>query len=151
MRKATLLSLILLLPAVSLHAATATEYATQARAALGRRDFEKSVELAEKAIALEPRNAEHHYLLGAAYGELAQKAGKLKQVSLAKKTKATFEPAVELDPPKFGEPGHAGAWSALGLIQEKQGKKAEAKASYTNALKIVPGDKGLIEALKRVS
>ena len=53
--------------------------------------------------------------------------------------------------PSQNEPGHAGAWMTLGSIQEKQGKKTEAKTSYTNALKLVPNDKGVREALKRVS
>ena len=288
MRKATLLSLICLFVSLPLCAATAAEYAAQGRAALTRDDHEKAVELYTKAIALEPKNADYHYFLGAAYGEMAQEAGMLKAASLAKKTKAEFEQAVALDPkhtdarmglvsfyllapgfmgggddkavaqaaaikaydsldghrayatiyrhqkkpdlarkelvdmvrenpksakahtilgnsyaseknwsaalheydmalqldPAFmiaylrlgqhaansgtnyargeealrkyladpGEQGgHAVAWMALGVIQEKQGKKAEAKASYTNALKLVPGDKGLKEAVKRVS
>jgi tetratricopeptide (TPR) repeat protein len=290
MRKATLLPLLCLFLTVSLHAATAAEYAAQGRAALTRDDHEKAVELYTKAIALEPKNADHHYFLGVAYGELAQQANVLKQASLAKKTKAAFEQAVALNPrhtdarlalisyfliapgfmgggddkavaqaaaikaydsvdghrayatiyrhqkkpdlarkelvdavrenpkspkahvllgntyaadknwsaalhefemavqldpsymvtylrlgqhaaysgtnyargeealrkylaytPKPEEPGHAPAWYYLGMIQEKQGKKAEAKASYANALKLVPNDKGITEALKRVS
>ena len=290
MPRATLLSVIGLFAAFSLYAATAADYATQGEAALYRGEAEKAAELLEKAVALEPKNAQYHYLLGAAYGELAQNAGKLKQVSLAKKTKAAFERTIELNPnhlearfalisyyllapgflgggedkaraqaaeikrrdsidghrayariylhqkkqdlarkeyvdavrahpksakahyflgnfyfneknwpaalheydmtlrldpaympaylrigqhatrsesnyargeealrrylaytPTEKEPGHAQAWFALGLIQEKQGKKAEAKASYANALKLAPGDKSVLEALKRVS
>ncbi|HYC93252.1 MAG TPA: tetratricopeptide repeat protein [Thermoanaerobaculia bacterium] len=287
MRKATLLSLICLFVALPLCAATAAEYAAQGRAALTRDDHEKAVELYTKAIALEPKNADYHYYLGAAYGEMAQQANVLKQASLAKKTREAFEKAVALNPkhtdarlglvsyyllapgfmgggddkalaqaaaikaydsidghrayatiyrhqkkpdlarkelveavrenPKSAkahtilgnsyaneknwsaalheyemavqldpafmiaylrigqhaansgtnyargeealrkyladpkEQGHAAAWMALGVIQEKQGKKAEAKTSYTNALKLVPHDKGVKEALKRVS
>ena len=286
MRKATLLSLICLVT-MSLHAATAAE---QALALISRREPDKAAELLEKAVIADPKNADLHYLLGAAYGEMAQKAGKLKQVSLAKKAKNSLERAVELNPrhtdarfalisyyllapgflgggddkalaqarairsydgidghramgriytsqkkpdlarkeyvdavrenpksakahyilgnfyfneknwsaalheydmalqldasympaylrigqvaarsesnyprgeevlrrylaytPKANEPGHAPAWTALGIIQEKQGKKSDAKASYANALRLAPGDKGVIEALKRVS
>lgn len=53
--------------------------------------------------------------------------------------------------PNFKEPSHAAAWLALGLIQEKQGKKTDAKASYARGLKVAPEDKDLTEALKRVS
>jgi tetratricopeptide (TPR) repeat protein len=290
MRKASLLSLICLIVSLPLCAATAAEYAAQGRLALTRDEHDKAVELYTKAIALEPKNADHHYYLGAAYGELAQAANVLKQASLAKKTKAAFEQAVALDPkhtdarlalisyyllapgfmgggddkavaqaaaikaydvieghrahariyihqkkqdlarkeyvdavranpksakahtylggfyfneknwsaslheyemalqldpsfmlgwyrlgqhaagsatnyargeeairkylaytPKPHEPGLAGAWMILGVIQEKQGKKAEAKTSFNNALKLVPNDKGVKEALKRVS
>ncbi|HEX6084458.1 MAG TPA: tetratricopeptide repeat protein [Thermoanaerobaculia bacterium] len=291
MRKAALLSLVCLFVSLPLCAATAAEHAAQGRLALSRDEHEKAVELYTKAVALEPRNADHHYFLGVAYGELAQAANVLKQASLAKKTKAAFEKAVALEPkhtdarlalisyyllapgfmgggddkavamaaaikaydaieghraharihihhkkpdlarkefveavrahpksakahtylgnhylfneknwsaalhefesavqlepaymlawfrigqhaaasgsnyargeealrrylaytPSQNEPGHAGAWMTLGSIQEKQGKKAEAKTSYTNALKLVPNDKGVREALKRVS
>jgi hypothetical protein len=44
--------------------------------------------------------------------------------------------------------GHAWYW--LGMLQEKQGRKAEAKQSFTNANRLMPGDKNITEALKRV-
>lgn len=53
--------------------------------------------------------------------------------------------------PADDEPSHASAWYYLGMIQEKQGKKAEAKQSYTNAQKLAPESKDVKEALKRVS
>ena len=43
------------------------------------------------------------------------------------------------------------AYLYLGMIQEKQGKKAEAKKSYEQGQKISPASKQLAEALKRVS
>ena len=84
--------------AVPLSAATAAEQLAAGRAALDRDDNEKAVELFSKAIELQPNNAEAHYLLGLAYGDLAQRSNILKQASLAKKTRAEFERAVELDP-----------------------------------------------------
>ena len=290
MRKLLAVAFVAVLFPLSLSAATAAEYAAAGKAALERRELEKAAELYEKAVALEPNNAQYHYLLGGAYGDLARTAGKLKQIGLAKKTKASFERAVELDPKmvdaRFGlityylvapgfmgggddkalaqaaeikridgidghrayarvymnqkktdlarkeyvdavrenpksakahyflgnfllneknfdgslheydmalqldpsfmpaylgigrhagnagtnyargeesvrkylaykptdkEPSHAAAWYALGLIQEKQGKKAEARASFNSALKLAPGDKTVTEALKRVN
>jgi TolA-binding protein len=53
--------------------------------------------------------------------------------------------------PTDAEPGHAGAWFWLGTIQEKQGRKADARQSYLNAQKLVPEMRELPEALKRVS
>lgn len=90
--------LLLCALAVPLSAATAADHLAAGRAALDRDDHEKAVDLFTKAVALQPNDAESHYLLGAAYGELAQKANILKQASLAKKTKSEFERAVELDP-----------------------------------------------------
>lgn len=53
--------------------------------------------------------------------------------------------------PKRGEPSLARAHYWLGSIYEKQGKKAEAKASYGASLKLNPTQKDVQEALKRVS
>jgi tetratricopeptide (TPR) repeat protein len=53
--------------------------------------------------------------------------------------------------PKSDEPSHARAHYWLGQIFEKQGKKAEAKASFAASLKLNPNQKDVAEALKRVS
>jgi Tfp pilus assembly protein PilF len=53
--------------------------------------------------------------------------------------------------PKENEPATADAHYWLGQIYEKQGKKAEAKASYAAALRYAPGSATVREALKRVS
>jgi tetratricopeptide (TPR) repeat protein len=289
MRSVSLL-LVLCLVSVPLFAATHQELAAAGLAALASRDYQKSADLYEQAVKLAPKNAEYHYYLGAAYGELAQRAGMIKQARLAPKIKAEFEKAVELDPnyiearlalidyytvapsfmggdmnkalqqageikkrngieghrafarvytrqkkmdlarkefvdgvrenptsarahyllgsylindknwtgslqeleaavkldpaympsylrigqvaalseahyargeealrkylahkPTMQEIGHASTWYYLGMIQEKQGKKAEAKTSYTNAKKLAPEAKHIAEALKRVS
>jgi tetratricopeptide (TPR) repeat protein len=53
--------------------------------------------------------------------------------------------------PKENEPSIARAHYWLGQIFEKQGKKAEAKASFATSLKLNPNQKDVAEALKRVS
>ena len=53
--------------------------------------------------------------------------------------------------PKENEPSMARAHYWLGQIFEKQGKKAEAKASFETSLKLNPNQKDVAEALKRVS
>jgi tetratricopeptide (TPR) repeat protein len=53
--------------------------------------------------------------------------------------------------PKTDEPPLARAHYWLGQIYEKQGKKAEAKASFAASLKLNPNQKEVAEALKRVS
>jgi cytochrome c-type biogenesis protein CcmH/NrfG len=282
--------LLCLSTASSLLAATAADHIAAGKAAIEKSDAESAAEAFEKAVALEPKNAEYHFLLGTAYGQMARKASIFKQMSLAKKTKESFEAAVSLDPkhteahnallqyfllapsiagggedkalaqaakiknydpfegrrayariyqhqkkhdlarkemveavreqpkspkahyflgnaymneknwaaaqheyeyaigldatymppfirlgqlaalsakdfargedalrkylaykPAANEPSHAAAWYWLGQIQEKTGRKAEAKASYTNAQKLAPGDKDIAEALKRVA
>jgi tetratricopeptide (TPR) repeat protein len=53
--------------------------------------------------------------------------------------------------PKDDEPSAARAHYWLGAIYEKQGKAAEAKASYTASLRINPNQKDAVEAMKRIS
>jgi tetratricopeptide (TPR) repeat protein len=53
--------------------------------------------------------------------------------------------------PKAEEPPLARAHYWLGQIFEKQGRKAEAKASFATSLKLNPAQKDVAEALKRVS
>lgn len=52
----------------------------------------------ERAIAAEKGVAEYHLWLGRAVGQQAQTASKLKQPFMARRIKAEFEKAVELDP-----------------------------------------------------
>ena len=61
-------------------------------------DFEKAAACFEKAVALDERNAEHHYQLGVAYGRIALTAGRLRQVGLAAKVKRQGLKTIELDP-----------------------------------------------------
>jgi tetratricopeptide (TPR) repeat protein len=70
----------------------------QGRAAMQRNDYETAVNLFEKAVAQSPNSAEAHFLLGEAYGTVAQNANFFKQASLASKTHREFARAAELDP-----------------------------------------------------
>lgn len=65
--------------------------------ALIQGDAAKSADFLEKAVAKTPSNSNYHYWLGQAYGTQAQKASLFGQASLAKKTQAEFERAVQLD------------------------------------------------------
>ena len=52
--------------------------------------------------------------------------------------------------PSGDDPGQHRTHYWLGMIYEKQGKKAEAKAQYDTSLKLRPNQKDVTEALKRV-
>lgn len=53
--------------------------------------------------------------------------------------------------PTYDEPQHVGAWFWLGQLYEKQGKKDAARGAYQNALRLAPGEKDIVAAVKRVS
>ena len=59
---------------------------------------EKAAEYLQKAVALQPNNADYHYRLANAYGQATVGAGMFKAVSLGKKAKAEFERAIQLNP-----------------------------------------------------
>jgi len=65
--------------------------------ALSKKEFDRSVELCEKAITFK-KDARYYYILGAAYGSKAQKTNVLKQLGLVKKIRAAFEEACKLNP-----------------------------------------------------
>ena len=66
-------------------------------------NFNEAVDWYEKALKLNDTSATYHFWLGSATGALAQRASKFKQPFLARKVKAEFERASQLDP-KMLEP-----------------------------------------------
>lgn len=68
------------------------------RRALLEYRFDDAVKQLEKATSLEPRNATYLLWLGRVYARQTQKASLFKQAGLAKKTRTTWQRAVEIDP-----------------------------------------------------
>jgi tetratricopeptide (TPR) repeat protein len=68
------------------------------RAALDAGDLPRARRLGEEAVAADPGSSEARDLLGRAYGLSARDASLLQQMHLARKARACFAQAVELDP-----------------------------------------------------
>jgi tetratricopeptide (TPR) repeat protein len=62
------------------------------------RDYSGALQLAEKAAALDPKNAEIRWLVASAVGELADDAGPFKAMGLARRFKREAEAVIALDP-----------------------------------------------------
>ena len=62
------------------------------------RDVDNAVDELEKAVDLNPNNADFQFRYGAALGEKAQNAGLIKKALLAPKIKKAFAKSVELNP-----------------------------------------------------
>jgi tetratricopeptide (TPR) repeat protein len=97
MRKA-IWTVLLLTASMTFAAQPGENEFARGRAAMMSGEFDAAVTAFEKAVRLNGRSADYHFWLGRAYGEQAQRANVFKQAVLAKKTKAEFERAVELDP-----------------------------------------------------
>ncbi|HEX8151940.1 MAG TPA: hypothetical protein VF698_02390, partial [Thermoanaerobaculia bacterium] len=95
--KVAFLLLFVVCVAQSAFAASDVELFNAGRAALKKGDAEAAITHFENAIKIK-ETAEYQYWLGSAYGREAQKVSMLKAAGLAKKTKAAFERAVQLDP-----------------------------------------------------
>jgi tetratricopeptide (TPR) repeat protein len=62
------------------------------------RDVDEAVDELEKAVDINPNNADYQFRYGAALGEKTQNAGIIKKAFLAPKVKNAFKRAVELNP-----------------------------------------------------
>lgn len=59
---------------------------------------DEALALAEKAVTLDPKSADAHYQLASVCGSMAQRAGKLKAFSLARRLRKEAEQALAIDP-----------------------------------------------------
>ncbi len=69
-----------------------------ARAYLFIEKWDRAVEAAERAVALQPKSSDYHLWLGRAYGNKAEHCNFICASGLAGKVRAEFEKAVEIDP-----------------------------------------------------
>ena len=61
-------------------------------------EWDRGIPACERATKLDPQKSLYHLWLGRIYGEKAVRAGFLSAAGLAKKVRASFERAVQLDP-----------------------------------------------------
>ncbi len=67
------------------------------RAYFGLQRWDDAINEGQRAVALMPNNSEYHLWLGRTYGEKADHSSWVTAVSMAKKARAEFERAVQLD------------------------------------------------------
>ena len=151
------------------HRAYANIYAHDKKNDLARKEF-------VDAVREHPTSARAHYLLGTYLMSDTEKnwTGSLQELEAAVKLDPAYMPAyarIGQHAMKSGsnyargeealrkyfsykpaetDPKLSTAWYWLGQLQQKQGKKADAKQSYLNAIKLAPKDKDANEALKKL-
>ena len=107
---------------------------------LARNDAEKAVAALEKAATLAPENSEYQRFFGDACGLSAMKAGLFSKPGWAKKCKAAYDKAVELDPKNV-----AARYSAMEYCRQAPGfmgggmDKAYEQASEIKKLNLTLG------------
>jgi len=80
------------------NAPNAESYNLLCRAYFTLSDWDKGISACEKAVSLDPQNAQYHLWLGRSYGEKADHSHFLAAAGLAKKVRSEFETAVRLNP-----------------------------------------------------
>ena len=110
----------------------------------GMSQIKRAVDEWNRALALDPGYFNARMRLIEFYTMAAQSDSNFARGEEALRKYLAYKPAED-------EPALGNAWYWLGMIQEKQGKKAEARQSYANAQKLLPEAKDVAAALKRVS
>jgi Tfp pilus assembly protein PilF len=105
------------------------------------KNYKAAFEQIDTAIKLDPAYMPAYFRLGAVAGT---SGAQLARGEEALRKYLGYQP-------KENEPSLGDAHYWLGMVLEKEGKKAEAKQSYLNALRFAPASKQVSEALKRVS
>ena len=127
------------------------------RIAMEERRHERAADYFESATKLEPENSTYFLWLGRAYGREAQEASVLRQPRLAKKAKAAWERAIELDADNLDArsdliqyyvqaPGFLGGSSAKALEQAGEIRKRNALRGYLELGGLYEREKKLAEA-----
>jgi tetratricopeptide (TPR) repeat protein len=133
------------------------------------RRSDRATDYFETAAKLDPKNATYYLWLGRAYGREAQDASVLRQPGLAKKTKAAWERAIELDPEDLDArsdliqyyvqaPGFLGGSTRKAFEQAEEIRKRNALrgslelgALYAREKKPSDAEKAYLEAAKEKS
>ena len=101
---------------------TNTEYLNKGIHYIDSHEYEKAIETLQKCISIEPNNAEAHYNLGRAYGNLQK----------LKEAEETFNKAISINK------NYAEAYSGLGMVFFFQGRSNEAISACERAVELAP-------------
>jgi tetratricopeptide (TPR) repeat protein len=91
-------ALALLAPLVQENASNAAAHNLECRVWLTEGQLDAAIQECQAAVTLDPDNSYNHLWLGRVLGEKADRANFLSAYSLAKRVRAEFEEAVQLDP-----------------------------------------------------
>ncbi len=127
------------------------------RIALEERKHDRAIEYFEAATRLDPQNSTYFLWLGRALGREAQRANVLRQPGLAKKTKAAWHRAIELDPDNLDAradliqyyvqaPGFLGGSTEKALEQAEEIRKRNALRGYLELGALYEREKRLADA-----
>jgi len=111
------------------------------------KDFKTAQDLAEKAIAADPKSARYHLRLAEVLGEQIDSASPLRQIGMAKHFKREIDAAVALDPRNIEELKHLVEYyfGAPGIMG---GDKVKGKAAVEQIMRLDPSEGYLAQAMQ---
>jgi tetratricopeptide (TPR) repeat protein len=129
------------------------------RIAMEERKNDRAADYFEAATKLDPKNTTYFLWLGRAYGREAQNANVLRQPGLAKKTRAAWERAIQLDPDNLDArtdliqyyvqaPGFLGGSTSKALEQAEEIRKRNALRGYLELGALYEREKRVADAEK---
>lgn len=146
-------------PALEANARDAAAAFYLGRIAMEERRHDRAADYFEAATKLDPKNATYFLWLGRAYAREARDANVLRQPGLAKRTRAAWERAVELDPENLDArgdliqfyvqaPGLLGGSMERAIEQAEEIRKRNPLRGYLELGALYERDKNLAEAEK---
>jgi tetratricopeptide (TPR) repeat protein len=111
------------------------------------RDFKTAQDLAEKAVAADPKNARYHLRLAEVVGDQIDSAGPLRQMGMAKHFKKEIDATIALDPRNIEALKHLVEYyfGAPGILG---GDKAKGQATVEQIMPLDPAEGYLAQAMQ---
>lgn len=108
---------------------------------INARDFPGAFAVCDEVLAKAP----DHYTALYYYGRCASISGQNLDRGLAR-----LQRCLKLEPPSPASPSHSNVWHRIGTIHQQQGRVAEARAAYTEALRLDPSNQQATTALAQL-
>lgn len=103
--------------------------------------YDQAFRLCDDVLAKSPENYTALYY----YGRTASVSGQNLERGLA-----CLQKCLTLEPPRPASPSHSNVWHRIGNVLEQLGRRDEARAAYTSALKLDAGNTQATEALAKL-
>jgi cytochrome c-type biogenesis protein CcmH/NrfG len=108
---------------------------------INARDYPGAFAVCDEVLAKRP----DHYAALYYYGRCASVSGQNLERGLA-----SLQRCLQLEPPSPASPSHSNVWHRIGTIHAQQGRAAEARAAFTEALRLDPSNQQATTALAQL-
>lgn len=108
---------------------------------INARDYPGAFAVCDEVLAKDP----DHYAALYHYGRCASISGENLERGLA-----SLQRCLKLEPPSPASPSHSNVWHRIGTIHAREGRAADARAAFTEALRLDPSNQQATAALAQL-